>query len=107
MKRALTIGILALIIAGSGLISFVLAQPPQPTPLPKRVRAESCVVPLPPPPGDRYVWEPGHWHWTGAQYVWFRGEYVIRQVGFHNWVVGRWVWSPQAEHWVWRPAHWE
>ena len=103
MKRSLTIGILALIIAGSGLISVVLAQPPQPNgPVPPP-RYE----PVPSPPGDRYVWEPGHWHWTGAQYAWFRGEYVIRQVGFHNWVVGRWTWSPQAEHWVWRPAHWE
>ena len=103
MKRALTIGILTLAIAGLGLTDLALAQPPQPNgPVPPP-RYE----PVPPPPGDRYVWEPGHWHWTGAQYVWFRGEYVIRQGGFHAWVVGRWVWSPQAEHWVWRPAHWE
>jgi hypothetical protein len=103
MKRALTIGLLALALAGPGLAGAALAQPPMPYgPIPPP-RYE----PPPPPPGDRYIWEPGHWHWNGVQYVWFRGRYVIREMRYHNWVDGRWVWSPQANHWVWRPAHWE
>jgi hypothetical protein len=98
MKRAVTIGILALSLAGPAL-----AQPPMPYgPIPPP-RYE----PLPPPPGDRYVWEPGHWHWNGVQYVWIGGRYVIRLMRYHHWVDGRWIWSPQAGSWVWRPAHWE
>jgi hypothetical protein len=98
MKRALTIGLLTL-----GLAVPALAQPPMPygaIPAPRYER-------VPPPPGDRYVWEPGHWHWNGAQYVWVGGHYVIRAMSYHHWVEGRWIWAPQAGHWIWRPAHWE
>jgi hypothetical protein len=98
MKRALTIAFLVL-----GLGAPALAQPPMPYgPVPPP-RYEA----VPPPPGDRYVWEPGHWHWNGAQYVWIGGHYVIREVRYHHWIDGRWVWSVQAGQWVWRPAHWE
>jgi hypothetical protein len=98
MKRAVTIGILALGLAGPAL-----AQPPMPYgPVPPP-RYE----PSPPPPGDSYIWEPGHWHWNGVQYVWISGHYVIREMRFHHWLDGHWAWSSQAGQWVWRPAHWE
>jgi hypothetical protein len=98
MKRALTIGFLTLGLAGPAL-----AQPPMPYgPIPPP-RYEA----VPPPPGGAYIWEPGHWHWTGVQYVWIRGHYVIRQAHYHHWMEGHWAWSPQANQWVWQPAHWE
>jgi hypothetical protein len=40
--------------------------------------------PLPPPPGDRYIREPGHWHWNGVQYVWIGGRYVIHEMRYHQ-----------------------
>jgi hypothetical protein len=99
MKRRLLLGgVLGLAVAAPAL-----AQPPLPYgPVPPP-RHEA----VPPPPGTRYVWEPGHWHWDGVRYVWFGGHYVIREARYHHWVEGRWVWSPPAGRWVWRPAHWE
>ncbi len=58
----------------------------------------------PPPPGARYVWEPGHWHWDGVGWEWHRGHYVIRNVGWHEYVPGHW--DQRGPHWVWIPAHW-
>jgi hypothetical protein len=40
--------------------------------------------PLPPPPGDRYIREPGHWHWNGVQYDWIGGRYVIHEMRYHQ-----------------------
>jgi WXXGXW repeat (2 copies) len=57
-----------------------------------------------PPPGDPMVWQPGHWHWDGYQYVWVGGHYVPARP---HWREGRWIWSPREGQWVWRPAHWE
>jgi hypothetical protein len=97
-RRLLLGGVLGLAVAGPAM-----AQPPMPYgPVPPP-RYEA----VPPPPGDRYVWEPGHWHWNGAHYVWFPGHYVIRQTRYHHWAEGRWVWSPREGRWVWVPAHWE
>lgn len=72
------------------------AEPAPPPPL----RAET----VPPPPSAAYVWQPGHWHWNGVRYVWVRGHYVVRQVGWQHWVHGHWALRGGA--WVWVPAHW-
>jgi hypothetical protein len=33
--------------------------------------------PIPPPPAQApanyFVWDPGHWHWSGQEYVWIAG----------------------------------
>jgi hypothetical protein len=81
------------------------AQPPPPpsyAPIPPP-RAEV----VPPLPGPRVVWEPGHWHWNGYRYIWIGGRYVDRRPGYGHYVEGRWIWSRQQGRWIWRPAHWE
>lgn len=80
------------------------AQPPPPNyaPIPPP-RAE--VVPAPPP--GRMVWEPGHWHWNGVQYVWIPGRYVERRPHWNRYVEGHWQWSPREGRYVWIPAHWQ
>ncbi|MBN8872562.1 MAG: YXWGXW repeat-containing protein [Rhodospirillales bacterium] len=79
------------------------AQPPPPyAPVPPP-RYEA----VPPPPPGPMVWEPGHWHWNGATYVWVPGHYVHRHPHYRTWVEGRWVWAPGQGRWIWQPAHWQ
>ena len=101
MKRWLLPGLLALPLLGS-VAPRASAQPPLPYPPVPEPREEV----IPPPPGDRYVWEPGHWHWNGAQYAWAPGHYVIRGPGYGRYVPGHWGWSAPQGRWVWHPAHW-
>ena len=83
-------------------IGSAMAQPPPPmAPPPLRYEA------VPPPRGERFIWEPGHWHWNGARYVWFGGRYVERRRGYGHYVPGRWVWSPRMGRHEWIGAHWE
>ena len=80
------------------------AQPPPPNyaPIPPpRVEV------VPPAPGPRVVWEPGHWHWDGATYVWRGGHYVGRRPHYGHYVVGAWRWRPRLGQYVWVAAHWE
>lgn len=92
----LSVAVLAL---AAGLAGPVLAQPAPYAPIPP-LREEL----VPPPPGPRYVWAPGHWQWDGAQYVWVGGEYVLRHQGWHRWVHG--AWRLRGGAWVWVPGHW-
>jgi hypothetical protein len=72
--------------------------PPIPAPRPE-------VIPKPPVTATPLLWEPGHWNWTGAGYVWQQGRYVPR--GNHNgmFMPGWWRQDPSGTyHWV--PAHW-
>jgi hypothetical protein len=65
---------------------------------------ELRVEPMPPPPGSRYIWRPGHWVWTGSAYVWAPGVYLRREPYWHEWVHGGWVLRRGV--WVWVPPHW-
>ncbi|MDE2198709.1 MAG: YXWGXW repeat-containing protein [Rhodospirillales bacterium] len=100
---ALSLRLFACTLAlGAGLSSAALAQverPPYP-PVPP-LRAE--VVPR--PPGPRFVWEPGHWHWNGRAYVWFRGHYIRPYAHRPHYVPGHWV--RRGPGWVWLRAHWQ
>jgi hypothetical protein len=51
------------------------------------------------------MWEPGHWHWDGRQYVWFPGRTVTMRQSYHRYVPG--YWAQRGPRWVWIPAHWE
>ena|SRR6185437_1067038 len=83
-------------------IGSAMAQPPPPAgPPPMRYEA------VPAPRGERFVWEPGHWHWNGARYVWFGGRYVERRPHYGHYEPGHWVWSPRMGRHEWIPAHWE
>ena len=80
------------------------AQPPPPNYAP--IPAPRVEI-VPPAPGPRVVWEPGHWHWNGATYVWRGGHYVERRPHYGHYVTGHWRWGPRVGHYVWVPAHWE
>ena len=58
---------------------------------------------VPPSPGRRMSWQPGHWHWNGRAYVWNRGFYV-RHARQRRWVHGEWV--MRRGGWIWIPARW-
>jgi hypothetical protein len=93
----------ALALVCSATIGSAVAQPPPnyaPIP-PSRYEA------MPPPRGERFLWQPGHWHWDGIRYVWIGGHYVERRPHFHHWVEGRWDWAPRMGRYVWRPGHWD
>jgi hypothetical protein len=90
-------GLFALALT-AGLAGAATAQPPYP-PVP-----EPRIEQVPPPPGERFVWEPGHWHWDGAAYVWIGGHYVLRHRHWGAYEPGRWV--LRDGDWVWVPAHW-
>ncbi len=55
-------------------------------------------------PGDRYVWVRGHWRWTGVDYDWVPGRWVVRPRPTAVWVEGRWVRRPGG--WVWYEGYW-
>jgi WXXGXW repeat (2 copies) len=35
----------------------------------------------PPPPGGSAMWIAGYWHWTGMQYTWIPGHWVVPPAG--------------------------
>jgi hypothetical protein len=86
----------SLFVALSGAAAAQPSYPPIPPP--KRIE------PAMPPTRGNYVWQPGHWSWTGYRYVWVGGAYVKRQPGWNTWVPGRWV--LRGDHWVWIRPHW-
>ena len=57
--------------------------------------------PVPVAPSTRVIWQPGHWHWNGARFVWVRGHFVQRLAYYHQWVPGHW---DGYGHWI--RAHW-
>ncbi|HVB67585.1 MAG TPA: hypothetical protein VNE67_06980 [Acetobacteraceae bacterium] len=72
--------------------------PPVPPP-----RAE--VIPKPPVTAVPLLWEPGHWDWTGAGYVWQSGRYVPRDGHNGMFMPGWWRQNPSGAY-QWVPAHW-
>jgi WXXGXW repeat (2 copies) len=56
-------------------------------------------------PGQGYVWMGGYWRWTGTDYVWVPGTWVVRPRPAAVWVAGHWVRRPGG--WVWFPGHWQ
>jgi hypothetical protein len=95
-------GVAAVLLIGLG-IGTAAAQPPNPYAAVPPPRVEV----IPAPPGGRFVWEPGHWHWNGRTYLWAGGRYIRRGPHFHNFVEGHWAWAPRIGRYVWRPAHWQ
>jgi hypothetical protein len=75
------------------------AQPAFPPPPPE-------LGPPPPPPGppERWVIEPGHWHWNGYRYVWVRRHWIPVRAGFAHFVPGHWANTPGGPRWI--PSHW-
>ena len=67
---------------------------------PPAVRVETQTV----APGTGYVWTRGYWRWSGADYMWVPGSWVVRPRPAAVWVEGQWV--PRGGGWVWIPGHW-
>jgi hypothetical protein len=61
--------------------------------------------PPPPPPGppERFVMEPGHWHWNGYRYVWIHRHWIPAGPGYVHFIPGHWSGGPYPR---WIPAHW-
>ncbi len=103
MKQTSVIALGAwLLLAGTAFTLPASAQPAMPYPPVPELRPEA----VPPPPGARYAWEPGHWFWNGRTYVWVGGRYIVRQPHYAQYVPGHWQWAPHRGGWIWRPAHW-
>lgn len=62
---------------------------------------------IPEPPAGQFemvVWDPGHWHWNGREYVWIGGHYVDKPHREAVWVSGHW--AERHGEWVWVGGHW-
>ncbi|MGH7102747.1 MAG: hypothetical protein ACREFJ_10165 [Acetobacteraceae bacterium] len=86
------------------LAGCVVATETPPNPHPAIPPARSEAIPPPPGPAAVWVWEPGHWHWSGAQYAWVSGRYVRRQPDWQRWEPGHWAY--QYGQWRWVPGRW-
>ena len=53
---------------------------------PPSVRVETQTV----APGPGYVWTTGYWRWTGTDYAWVPGSWVVRPRLAAGWVAGHW-----------------
>ena len=63
-------------------------------------------IPPPPPGQDSMVrWDPGHWRYTGNDWVWVQGHYIARPSQVANWVPGHWAQAADGG-WVWEQGHW-
>jgi hypothetical protein len=95
------------IVTGVGLMAgSALAQP----------IAEVYVPSAPPPPRVEVVpvlprerveverWQPGYWRWSGHEYVWVEGHYMVRPRPVAEWTPGRWEQHPRG--WVYIEGHW-
>jgi hypothetical protein len=83
----------------AGLTVPAAAQPAFPAPPPE-------LGPPPPPPGppERFVIEPGHWHWNGYRYVWVHRHWIAVRPGYAHFVPGHWAPTPGGPRWI--PSHW-
>jgi hypothetical protein len=59
---------------------------------------------VPPAPGPTVYWQPGHWGWTGAQWVWLPGHYEQRPNQTAVWEPGHWQQSSNG--YVWADGRW-
>lgn len=67
---------------------------------PPAVRVETQTV----IPGPGYVWTPGYWRWTGTDYVWVSGGWVMPPQATAVWVPGHW--AHRTGGWMWIAGHW-
>lgn len=58
----------------------------------------------PPCPGDGYLWTPGYWRWSEADYFWVPGTWVLPPAVGVLWTPGYWGWSEGA--YVFHEGYW-
>ncbi len=59
---------------------------------------------IPAPPSQLVFWQPGHWTWSGATWVWEAGQYVQRPQAQSVWIPGHWLQA--ANGWSWIDGYW-
>jgi hypothetical protein len=100
MRNAVSALLLATSLAVSACAPPVGVNPYPPVPpLPAEVVTRQPVS------GDRMIWQPGHWDWTGGSYVWAPGLWVLAAGHGTHWQTGYWDRLPNMM-WIWVPAHW-
>src|SRR5579885_2863897 len=80
---------------------MTIVSPKEPPP----AKAEAVPPPPAPAPANYFVWDPGHRHWTGQEYVWIPGRYVETPYKHALWVHGGWTYNGDLT-WTWTPGHW-
>ena len=76
-------------------IGFRSGQPSPPPPTYAPIPPPRPEV-VPPPPRERMVWEPGHWHWNGYRYIWIGGRYIPVQAHHREYIPGAWAWRSKS-----------
>ncbi len=68
----------------------------------------TMVETIPPPPvgSPETYWQPGHWNWNGANWVWMAGTYVTPPQPSAVWVPGQWVVQATGGY-AWVDGHWQ
>ncbi len=57
-----------------------------------------------PAPREGYIYEPGHYEWNGAEYVWIGGQFIPDREG-HEW--HPYVLEHHGDRWHFRAGHWD
>jgi hypothetical protein len=57
-----------------------------------------------PAPRDGYVWNQGHWEWSGHSYAWVAGTWIVARPKAH-WVADHW--NQVGDQWHYLAGHWE
>lgn len=96
--------VLAAAFAGATGLLTGCATPPAETPPPPVPPLQAEVIPKPPVTATPLIWQPGHWDWNGAAYVWTPGQYIPRDGHGNLYMPG--YWSKTTQGWAWQPAHW-
>jgi WXXGXW repeat (2 copies) len=55
-------------------------------------------------PRDGYTWASGHWEWSGQEYRWVPGSWIVEH-GKAHWVADQW--EQMGTQWRYLPGHWE
>jgi hypothetical protein len=76
-----------------------------------QVMGEVDVAPPPIPtydqpelPGDGYIWTPGYWAWSGTQYYWVDGAWVLPPYQDALWTPGWWGYG--GDGYFWNAGYW-
>ena len=62
------------------------------------------MVPAPPRSSVPLIWQPGHYDWDGARYIWVPGHWVDRAGHGTLWQDG--YWQRAGAGFTWVPPHW-
>ena len=70
------------------------------TQTPPAARSESQTI----SPGANYAWTRGYWRWSGTNYNWVPGSWIVRPRPAAVWVDGHW--ERRSAGWIWIAGHW-